>query len=76
MSQVVYFETLRSGLTPATRLRAPSTAKRCCRNCCHWLVDDGFGHCERLGGWHGPVESGAKVVCDRWVKLKGEVIHA
>jgi len=76
MSQVIYFETLRSGLTRAVNVRAPSTTKRCCANCRHWLVDAGFGHCERLGGWHGPVRSGKRFVCDRWVKLKDEVIHA
>lgn len=76
MSQIVYFESLRSGLTPAVGVRAPSTAKRCCMNCRHWLVDAGFGHCERLGGWQGPVRSGQKFVCDRWVKLQDVEVTA
>lgn len=75
MSQIVYFESLRSGLTPAVGLRAPS-ASRCCMNCRHWLVDAGFGHCERYDGWHGPVRSGTRFVCDRWVKLRDEVVSA
>ena len=75
MSQVIYFETLRSGLTPAVNVRAPS-AGRCCMNCRHWLVDAGFGHCERLGGWHGPVQSGQRFVCDRWVKLQDVEVSA
>jgi len=75
VSQVIYFETLRSGLMPDVGLRAPS-AGRYCLNCRHWLVADGFGHCERLGGWHGPVQSGQRFVCDRWVKLRDEVVHA
>lgn len=69
MSQLVYAGSIRSGLSAAIGLRDRRTW-RSCGNCRHWLVAGGMGHCERLNGWHGPVQSGHGKVCSRWVRLE------
>jgi hypothetical protein len=70
--EIIRFDLLRSNLAPAHNLRLIN--RRSCGSCGHWIIAGNMGHCERVSGYHGRIETGHLHVCDMWENLLDERI--